>query len=210
MAFYSSLSYFDTVITKTGINEEQKKKIINYLELLLVHNKKQNLTGITDPKSMIDDIVLDSLTLISCDIEKKFTVINDIGSGAGIPGLLLAIASPEKEVFLVEVREKRIEFLNIAINHLNLLNCKVIPFDFKTVVRKSIVPEGLFTARASLKINDLFYLFNGNSAYKNSVIAYWGIEGTPTIQEPIATFSYTIATKKRTLYFFKKIYTSKN
>jgi 16S rRNA (guanine527-N7)-methyltransferase len=78
-----------------------------------------------------DEKITDSLLyadLIKAKAKPNATIL-DVGSGAGLPGLVLAIALPEHPIFLVERRQKRAAFLKIAISQLNLSNAKAFSVD---------------------------------------------------------------------------------
>jgi len=80
-----------------------------YLDLLLTWNHKINLTAITDPIGVVDLHFLDSLALVRL-IGAARTLV-DVGSGAGFPGAVLAMACPTLEVVAVEPTRKKIAFL---------------------------------------------------------------------------------------------------
>ncbi len=82
-----------------------------------------------------DDKINDSLfyaELIKAKVKPGATIL-DVGSGAGLPGLVLAIALPEHPVFLVERRQKRAAFLKIAVSQLGLTNAKAFSADVTEV-----------------------------------------------------------------------------
>ena len=78
-----------------------------------------NLTAILDPIEMADKHILDSLTVLRA-LEPGTTTLLDAGSGAGFPGLPLAVAQPDLSVTLVDAVAKKVGFLKHAIAHLRL------------------------------------------------------------------------------------------
>lgn len=117
--------YFEELLTKSSIevNDETKGKMLNFLELLYEKNQVMNLTAIRDKEGMLEKHFIDSLLLTKVikDEEKSFI---DVGTGAGFPGLVLAIFYPEKNFWLVDSVRKKIEFINEVIEKLGLENVK--------------------------------------------------------------------------------------
>lgn len=117
--------YFEELLTKSSIevNDEVKSKMLNFLELLYEKNQVMNLTAIRDKEGMLEKHFIDSLLLTKVikDEEKSFI---DVGTGAGFPGLVLAIFYPEKNFLLVDSVRKKIEFINEVIEKLGLENVK--------------------------------------------------------------------------------------
>lgn len=117
--------YFEELLIKSSIevNDEAKGKMLNFLELLYEKNQVINLTAIRDKEGMLEKHFIDSLLLTKVikDEEKSFI---DVGTGAGFPGLVLAIFYPEKNFLLVDSVRKKIEFINEVIEKLGLENVK--------------------------------------------------------------------------------------
>ena len=117
--------YFEELLTKSSIevNDEVKGKMLDFLEMLYEKNQFMNLTAIRDKEGMIEKHFIDSLLLTKVikDEEKSFI---DVGTGAGFPGLVLAIFYPEKSFLLVDSVRKKIEFINEIIEKLGLENVK--------------------------------------------------------------------------------------
>ena len=106
------------------INDQKTTKFYNYMELLLDWNKRVNLTSITE----IDDIILkhfvDSLTILKYIKDKNKLI--DVGSGAGFPGIPIAIVKNSLHITLLDSLNKRILFLDEVRNLLNLNNIETI------------------------------------------------------------------------------------
>ena len=117
--------YFEGLLLKSGfsVDNEKKEKMLKFLELLYEKNKVMNLTAIRDKKGMIEKHFIDSLFLTEI-IKKDEQKLIDMGTGAGFPGLILAIYYPEKEFLLVDSVRKKIEFINEVIENLELKNVK--------------------------------------------------------------------------------------
>lgn len=96
--------------------------MLQYLEILQQWNKTYNLTSVRQPKEMITRHLLDSLAILP-DIDGPLA---DVGSGAGLPGLPLAIAKPQLEVTLIDSNRKRTRFLRQIVRTLALRNVDVV------------------------------------------------------------------------------------
>ena len=107
---------------KLTLPESARQKLIAYLELLAKWNKTFNLTAIRDPLQMVSLHLLDSLAVLP---ELPAGRLADIGSGAGVPGIPIAIAEPHRSIVLVEANQKKGSFLRQAVIELDLANSAV-------------------------------------------------------------------------------------
>lgn len=101
------------------LNNEDSHKIQHYIALLLKWNKAYNLTAITAPDEIASKHIADSL-IISPFL--KGNEIIDIGTGAGLPGIPLAIVNPDKHFTLLDSNGKKIRFLKHVKQQLGLNN----------------------------------------------------------------------------------------
>lgn len=117
--------YFKSLLEKSNIKLEDStiNKLVNYLHLMVEKNKVLNLTAIREEKEIIEKHFIDSLFLKDLIYENDKEII-DVGTGAGFPGLVLAICFPEKNFLLVDSVRKKVEFLNQVIEEMNLENVK--------------------------------------------------------------------------------------
>ena len=104
------------------ITDEQLKKFYIYMELLLEWNEKINLTAITEVEEVILKHFIDSMTVLKY-IEDGEDII-DVGTGAGFPGIPIAIMEQRKKLTLLDSLNKRINFLNEICNELKIHNVK--------------------------------------------------------------------------------------
>ncbi len=97
---------------KSGItlSEKQAEQFKTYLEFLLEYNEKVNLTAVTDVDEVVEKHFVDSCQGVS--LIKENAVCADIGTGAGFPGVPLAILRPDITVALVDALNKRLVFLD--------------------------------------------------------------------------------------------------
>lgn len=99
--------------------------LIAYAKLLLETNKHTNLTAIRDEDSLIEKHFIDSMLLQKLISENAETAI-DIGTGAGFPGMVLAICNPKIKFTLMDSVGKKTDFLEMVKNELGLENVEVI------------------------------------------------------------------------------------
>ncbi len=104
------------------VNRETRERLISYLDLLQKWNKVYNLTAIRDPEQMVSHHLLDSLAILPHVDGKRWL---DVGSGAGLPGMVLAIARPDWHVTLLDSNSKKTGFLQQAAIELELGNAEV-------------------------------------------------------------------------------------
>jgi 16S rRNA (guanine527-N7)-methyltransferase len=96
--------------------------LLQLMQLVLERDKEINLTAITDPVEFAELHLLDSLTPAALPEVSLSTDLVDIGSGAGFPGLPLALLYPEKRFVLADALRKRTEFIAFAAEELGLVN----------------------------------------------------------------------------------------
>ena len=107
-----------------GLDPQQTAQLNAYLDLLLAANQRMNLTRITDRGEAEILHVADALTVLP-HLPPKGHRLADVGSGGGVPGIVLAIARPDVQVVLIESTRKKADFLLAAATDLKLANVKV-------------------------------------------------------------------------------------
>ncbi|MGV6817545.1 MAG: 16S rRNA (guanine(527)-N(7))-methyltransferase RsmG [Thiotrichales bacterium] len=96
---------------------------LEYLQLIRQWNRIDNLTAITEDTEMVRSHLLDSLSVMRL---LHGTTVLDVGSGAGLPGIPLAILNPEKTFTLLDAAAKRVRFMRQALVALKLQNVQVV------------------------------------------------------------------------------------
>jgi 16S rRNA (guanine527-N7)-methyltransferase len=101
----------------------QREQLMNFLALLRKWNRVYNLTRITRPDAMVDLHLLDSLAVYP---HLSGAYVLDVGTGAGLPGIPLAIVSPERHFTLLDSNGKKTRFVQQAVIELGLKNISVV------------------------------------------------------------------------------------
>jgi 16S rRNA (guanine527-N7)-methyltransferase len=115
----------DALVAQTDliVDENQRKQLVGYVELLDKWNKAYNLTSVRDPEDMLVKHILDSI-VVSPHLEGQRFI--DVGTGPGLPGIPLAIMNPDKQFFLLDSLGKRIRFIKQVLHELNITNVTTV------------------------------------------------------------------------------------
>lgn len=105
------------------LDEDQQQLLLAYLGLLERWNRTYNLTAVRKPGEMVHRHILDSLSVLPWCTEGHLL---DAGTGAGLPGIPLAIANPGLEVTLVDSVGKKVRFMNHVKRELGLSNIQPV------------------------------------------------------------------------------------
>jgi 16S rRNA (guanine527-N7)-methyltransferase len=133
-----------------SLSAEMQDKLLDYIALLHKWNKIYNLTAIRDPQQMVSNHLLDSLAVLPYLWEGRWL---DVGCGAGLPGLVLAIAKPEWQFSLLDSNSKKTSFVQQAIIELGVQNATVFcaraehwqaPILFDGIISRAFAELGRF------------------------------------------------------------------
>lgn len=121
-----------------ALSQEQEEKLNIYYQLLIEDNEKINLTSITEYEDVIWKHFLDSSFPMAADVWQKnvSAKVLDVGTGAGFPGMVLAVLNPQKKFTLLDSLKKRVDFLQKVINALSLSNVEAFHGRAETFGRK--------------------------------------------------------------------------
>ena len=164
---------------------------LRHAELVLAANERLNLTRITAPREIALKHVLDSLLpwrrLLELAPPSAAPVLADLGSGAGYPGLLLALLLPHARVLLVESSRKKAAFLADAVKELRLANVEVhaVRLEDLLATRDAAAPLELVVARAVGSARDLLRLLKPVRAKFRRIVLYKGPAG-PELEQELA------------------------
>ena len=183
---------------KVILESETIVKLENFASLLHEWNQIHNLTGAKTIDAIYINIV-DSLYPLTF-IDKPTTLL-DVGTGAGFPGLVLAIALPKTEVVLAEPLKKRVSFLKYASIDLELKNVKV---EGKRVEKVEHEAFGLISSRAVTNTKLLLELTENISDAQTQYLFYKGSRVFDEIEDVQHQLDYDIVQKNQRNYLYIK------
>lgn len=175
-----------------------EKQLKRFTELILEWNKIHNLTGAKTPAD-VEKNIEDSL--FPSTFIKKPNSILDVGTGAGFPGLILAIAYPDVKTVLCEPRKKRAMFLKYVAMELELDNVVVVK---ERVEDFEDEPFGLISSRAVTDTKMLLELTNHLQSKDTQYLFYKGEHVFNEIEDVERALEYDIIEKNRRNYLYIK------
>jgi 16S rRNA (guanine527-N7)-methyltransferase len=105
-----------------ALSDDARGRLMQYVALIEKWNRTYNLTAVRDPHDMVKQHLLDSLAVVP---HLSVGTVADVGSGAGLPGIPLAIARPDWQVTVNDANQKKAAFLRQAVIELGLKNATV-------------------------------------------------------------------------------------
>lgn len=137
-----------------ALSDKELNNLDRYYQILKEENSKYNLTRIIEKEDVYLKHFYDSLTITKV-IDIKDQSICDLGSGAGFPGLVLAICCPNSKLTLIESNGKKCNFLNIVKEKLNLDNVTIINTRIEEYAKSNREIFDIVTARAVAPLKHL-------------------------------------------------------
>lgn len=160
-----------------SLTEGQKQQLVAYVLLLNKWNKVYNLTSVRDPQEMMQRHILDSLALMPYLDAKSML---DVGTGAGLPGIPLAIALPQMQVTLLDSNSKKTRFLQQVKAELKLTNVTVV----HGRVEQAALPKfAVVTARAFATIAQIIDLAGRHCDDSGSLVLMKGLYPEQELQQ---------------------------
>ncbi|PMS22665.1 16S rRNA (guanine(527)-N(7))-methyltransferase RsmG [Trinickia dabaoshanensis] len=167
-----------------ALSGEQFERLVDYVALLAKWNAVYNLTAIRDPRQMLIQHILDSLSIVPHLAARSGRTILDVGSGGGLPGIVLAIALPERNVTLNDIVQKKSAFQAQAKAQLKLDNLSVVTGRVENL-RPGIEVPGKFDAivsRAFAELADFVTLARHLVSEQGSIWAMKGVRPDAEIE----------------------------
>ena len=187
-----------------AISAEAQEKLLAYLNLLNKWNKVYNLTAVRDPLEMVTLHLLDSLS-ISPHINS--TNLLDVGSGGGLPGIVLAICKPELQVTTIDTVQKKAIFMRqvkgeLGLDNLSTVHARVENFQpnepFEIVISRAFSEIALF-----IQLTKHLIAVNGQWLAMKGVMPSGELEGLPLTPSKIIPLKVAGLDAERHLVVFE-------
>lgn len=135
------------------LTQDQSEKLSRYAQLLLKWNKTYNLTSIESPDDVVTLHLIDSLSLVQKfdDLVPLARRVLDVGSGGGLPAVVLAIMRPDLSVSMVDAVQKKVIFLRQCIAICRLTNARALHARIEALNDE---PFDVITSRAFASLSD--------------------------------------------------------
>ena len=175
-----------------AVSDEAQQKLLAYLALLQKWNKVYNLTAVRDPLEMVTLHLLDSLSVLPYVNSKN---ILDVGSGGGLPGIVLAICKPELQVTTIDTVQKKVIFMRqvkgeLGLDNLTPVHARVENFKpdvpFEIVISRAFSEIALFVQLTKHLISE-----NGQWLAMKGIMPADELEGLPLM--PVQVIALKVA-----------------
>jgi 16S rRNA (guanine527-N7)-methyltransferase len=159
------------------LSDAQLGKLLDYVALLSKWNAVYNLTAIRDPRQMLIQHILDSLSIVPHLATRGASSVLDVGSGGGLPGIVLAIVLPEWTVTVNDIVHKKTAFQAQAKAELGLANLSVVTGRVETLQPGAEVPAkfDVIVSRAFAELADFVTLARHLVAEQGAIWAMKGV-----------------------------------
>lgn len=153
------------------LDDSQQRQLLYYLQQLLLWNKAYNLTAIKDEQQALIKHIFDSLSIIPYFHSQSFSNVLDVGTGAGLPAVIVAICCPELSVTALDSNSKKIRFIKQVVSELGLKNITPIASRIEDHEAK----YSAITSRAFASLIDFVTLTADKLADEGQIIAMKGV-----------------------------------
>ncbi|NML32136.1 16S rRNA (guanine(527)-N(7))-methyltransferase RsmG [Paraburkholderia antibiotica] len=159
------------------LSDVQQHKLLDYVALLAKWNSVYNLTAIRDPRQMLIQHILDSLSIVPHLAPLGPSSVLDVGSGGGMPGIVLAIVLPEWTVTTNDIVHKKTAFQAQVKAQLGLTNLSVVTGRVETLKPGAEVPAkfDVIVSRAFAELSDFVTLARHLVAEQGAIWAMKGV-----------------------------------
>ena len=166
------------------LSDVQLGKLLDYVALLAKWNAVYNLTAIRDPRQMLIQHILDSLSIVPHLVQRNPRTVLDVGSGGGLPGIVLAIVRPDWGVTVNDIVHKKTAFQAQAKAELGLTNLSVVTGRVETLRPGAEVSAkfDVIVSRAFAELADFVTLARHLVAEQGAILAMKGVRPDDEIE----------------------------
>ena len=166
------------------LSDVQLGKLLDYVALLAKWNAVYNLTAIRDPRQMLIQHILDSLSIVPHLVQRNPRTVLDVGSGGGLPGIVLAIVRPDWGVTVNDIVHKKTAFQAQAKAELGLTNLSVVTGRVETLRPGDEVSAkfDVIVSRAFAELADFVTLARHLVAEQGVILAMKGVRPDDEIE----------------------------
>jgi 16S rRNA (guanine527-N7)-methyltransferase len=136
---------------------DQLDGLVRYLELLLQWQRSLNLSGLRQADQLMDVLIAESLDFLQGDLLPRRARLLDLGTGAGVPGIPLAICEPRLHLTFLDRSQKKMTFVRRVVSHLQLRGCAFESVPAEMLARR-LAPEDRFDAVVSRGVGRVAHL----------------------------------------------------
>ncbi|VVE88890.1 16S rRNA (guanine(527)-N(7))-methyltransferase RsmG [Pandoraea bronchicola] len=165
-----------------SISDEQQARLLDFQALLAKWNASLQMTSIRDPRQMVIKHLLDSLSILPRLDREPISRVLDVGSGGGLPGVVLAMVRPDWQVTVNDIVHKKTAFLTQARATFKLTNLTVVTGRVESLVVGKEVPAPFdaIVSRAFAELSDFVTLARDLLAPGGS---FWAMKGVAAESE---------------------------
>ncbi|VVE09435.1 16S rRNA methyltransferase [Pandoraea horticolens] len=165
-----------------SISDEQQARLLDFQALLAKWNASLQMTSIRDPRQMVIKHLLDSLSILPRLDREPISRVLDVGSGGGLPGVVLAMVRPDWQVTVNDIVHKKTAFLTQARATFKLTNLTVVTGRVESLVVGKEVPAPFdaIVSRAFAELSDFVTLARNLLAPGGS---FWAMKGVAAESE---------------------------
>jgi 16S rRNA (guanine527-N7)-methyltransferase len=166
------------------LSDVRVAKLLDYVALLAKWNAVYNLTAIRDPRQMLIQHILDSLSIVPHLVQRNPGTVLDVGSGGGLPGIVLAIVRPDWGVTVNDIVHKKTAFQAQAKAELGLMNLSVVTGRVETLRPGAEVSAkfDVIVSRAFAELADFVTLARHLVAEQGAILAMKGVRPDDEIE----------------------------
>ncbi|MGY6252608.1 16S rRNA (guanine(527)-N(7))-methyltransferase RsmG [Paraburkholderia caledonica] len=166
------------------LRDVQLGTLLDYVTLLAKWNAVYNLTAIRDPRQMLIQHILDSLSIVPHLVQRNPGTVLDVGSGGGLPGIVLAIVRPDWDVTVNDIVHKKTAFQAQAKAELGLTNLSVVTGRVETLRPGAEVSAkfDVIVSRAFAELADFVTLARHLVAEQGAILAMKGVRPDDEIE----------------------------